>query len=339
MEIFKEKKLDPNFCSEMIKRVKRLIGSSTTFSLIGLPGQGISLFLKYLVCQDFAYFVHVDVYDLTKLDKQSLFEVLFSSLSHRSPKTGVSLIKQCQKELIRLVDQHHRIVIIFNRFDQLKRKFDKELLNNLRALRDIDRQKIVMIFAVNKSVHLLAPHAIDQGNLFMYSKILTLKPYSPTDLSQLLRLDEPQTKISSTHLKKLTNLSGGHYQLFKLLLKSEKQNYLEDPFIRLQLEKINQALTPNQQVTIPLLKQFTKSAPPLSLPLKEAKLFKLLKKNPGSTVSLEEIFQTIWPQDSYEISNWALNSLIYRLRKNLQVNSQKYIIENYKKVGYRLVKI
>jgi len=268
MKTFKEKKLGSNFCPEMIKRVKELIDSSTTFSLVGLPGMGISLFLKYLVCQDFAYFVHVDVYGLAKLNKQSLFKTLLISLSHKNPKTRINLIKQCQKELKKLVSQHQRVVIVFNRFDQLKNEFDKELFNNLRTLRDVNREKIVMIFAVNKPLHLSAPDAIDQGNLFLYSKTLILKPYSSADLSRLLRLDEPRLKISPVHLKKLANLSGGHYQLFKLLLKSKKQNYLEDPFIRLQLDNIHQALTPNQQVAIPLLNQFTKSVSPLSVPLK-----------------------------------------------------------------------
>lgn len=76
----------------------------------------------------------------------------------------------------------------------------------------------------------------------------------------------------------------------------------------------------------------------IKLPPKEALLFSLLKRNEGKAVSKDELFKVIW-QNSDEVTDWSLNALIYRLRKNPTFSSSGYTIESQKKIGYYLLKL
>lgn len=86
----------------------------------------------------------------------------------------------------------------------------------------------------------------------------------------------------------------------------------------------------------PLLFEYIKTNMPAKLPVKEAKLFNLLRKNMGRIVPKDEIFQEVW-QENEETSDWALDALIYRLRKHPTLAAQGYVIESQKKVGYTLI--
>ena len=91
------------------------------------------------------------------------------------------------------------------------------------------------------------------------------------------------------------------------------------------------------QLFTPLLTQYIKENLGLKLPVKEAKLFRLLRNNMGKTVSKEDIFNIVWVENPEEATDWALDALIYRLRKHPFMKSQGYIIESQKKVGYILI--
>ncbi|MEK7182962.1 MAG: helix-turn-helix domain-containing protein [Patescibacteria group bacterium] len=370
---FKEDHLGAEFCKETIVAIKKLINASISFTVVGMPGLGISIFLRYVATQPFSYFVHVDVYELSKLTRFELVKLLLKELgTHSSSKNYEQLLKACQKGLEDLVKTHKRVVIIFNRFDQLHKEFDISFFNNLRTLRDVDREKIVMVFAANKPLYMFAPQAIDKGNLNMYSKTLYLPPYSPQDLRRLLILNAPELTKDKASLEKALKLAGGHYQLLQLLLKSERlENPLLDYFIKAQLKILYDYLNYNQRKVVqiialkkkvnngdnylmdvglvvkrahnyhlftPLLAEFVKSNIPLRLPVKEAWLFRLLKKNLGKVVTKDEIYEAVWPEDPVEASEWALNALVYRLRRNPTFAQQGYIIENHKKVGYVMIK-
>ncbi|MBI2405502.1 helix-turn-helix domain-containing protein [Candidatus Microgenomates bacterium] len=370
---FKERHLGSEFCKKRVVAIKKLINTSISFTTVGMPGLGISIFLRYVATQPFAHFVHVDVYELSALTRIELVKLLLKELgTHSSSKNYEQLLKACQKRLEDLTKTHTRVVIIFNRFDQMHKEFDISFFNNLRTLRDVDREKIVMIFAANKPLYMLAPQAIDKGNLNMYSKTLYLIPYSTHDLRKLLVINAPELTKDKVSLEKALKLCGGHYQLLQLLLKSERlENPLFDHFVKTQLKlfydyltydqrKIVQKIALRKKVTTideylvdvglvvkyshsyhlftPLLTEFVQSNIPLRLPVKEAWLFRLLKKNLGKVVPKDELFETVWPEDPVEASEWALNALIYRLRKNPTFAQQGYVIENHKKVGYMMIK-
>ncbi|MBI2595637.1 helix-turn-helix domain-containing protein [Candidatus Daviesbacteria bacterium] len=382
---FKEAKLGPKFCREDIKKIRQLIENSTTFSVCGMPSMGISIFLRFLATQKFAYFVHVDINELPKLSRSELFKLLRKQLRH---------------PLEELAQKHRRIVIIFNRFDRLKKEFNEDFFSNLRSLRDIDKEKIVMVFAANrplleqsffsnlrslrdidkeKIVMVFAanrplleqsPKALSGGNLNMYSKTFYLKPYSKEDLKKLTGLNAPKF-LKHQDFDRALELSGGHYQLLQLLLKSDclHENPLQDKAIKFQLKDLYKYLkypqrkllqktalgkkvkTPEKylldtgfvkktggklEVFTTLLADFIKSGARVRLPFQESRLFALLKSRAGKTVTKDEIFEALWKNG--EGSDWALNALIYRIRKNPAFVSLGYIIENQKKSGYSLIR-
>lgn len=337
---------------------KKFIDQGISFVAMSMPGVGASYFLKYLASQKFAYFIYVDFYALPTLSQHEFYRMFLKDLGGKpGPKTDEQVFLESKEILKKLSERHDTVVIIFSRFDQLKNDFDANFLSNLQSLATIQPGKIVLIFTSIKPLDEIAPDAITGGNLTFYSKILYFKPYSKEELKKLFKLE----------LDQLVELSGGHYQLLQILLNSQKQeNLLLDRFVKMQMkelvdyldyhqrkqvqklalgkkvEEIDEYLlgvgmvTPAGKLFTPLLADYIKQNLPVKLPVKESKLFKLLRKNLGQIVSKDEIFAEVW-KESEEASDWALDALIYRLRNHPFIKSQSYIIESHKKVGYTLL--
>ncbi|MBI4038930.1 helix-turn-helix domain-containing protein [Candidatus Daviesbacteria bacterium] len=235
-------------------------------------------------------------------------------------------------------------------------------------LRSDEAGKIVLILTSIKPLYEIAPQAITGGNINFYSENLYFKPYCEADLRKLLTI-EPLRPTAKAILDNLIKLSGGHFQLLQILRRSQKQsNLLLDQFVKLQLKEltdflnysqrrelqkialgkslneaddyllgIGMVINSNFQIFTPLLSQYIKENIQVKLPIKEARLFKLLRNNWGKTVSKDEIFTQVWGENGQGVTDWALDALIYRLRKHPFIKNQGYIIENHKKVGYTLV--
>lgn len=373
---FFESKYGNNFCLKKIEKIKSLIDSSTSFTVIGMPGVGVTIFLKYLATTDLAYFIYVDSYLLADLTKEEFFKLLLKELGDESPETGNQLFERCLKKLAELTQKHSKIVLIFNRFDQLKSIFDDNFFGNIWALRHVNRGKIVIISTANKSLSEIAPDALSAGNQEIFSKIVHFRPFFPEDLEVITSVYNQNNLIENPEAIALAkNLCGGHYQLLLLLLKSARlSNPLQDRFIELQLKELYEFVKFKQRRVLqkialskkvdypdeylmeiglvkkqndgyelftPLLSEYIVHHHPKRLPVKEAKLFNLLKQNLKKVVPKEEIFSSLWPEDSKDYdkaSEWALNSLIYRLKKNRTFISSGYHLENHKKEGYILFK-
>lgn len=368
---FQEAQLGPKFAQNHLRSFKELIDSSLSFVAISMPGVGVSYFLKYLVMQDFAYFIHVDLYSLPTLSQHEFYKLLLSELGGDPDlKTDEDLLSEAKKLLQALSKKRDKIVLIFSRFDQLKDQFDWNLLSNIQSLSAISPNKIVLIFTSIKPLHKLAPDALSGGNLNFYSKELYFKPYPKEDLEKLLQVESIKP-ASKENLENLLNLSGGHNQLFHILLSSQKQhNLLLDQFVKLQLKELVDYLDYHQKKTVqkialgkkvleiddyllaigmvkqtadkyglftPLLAEYIKTNLPAKLPVKEAKLFKLLRNNMGKTVSKDGIFAEVWGENNENATDWALDALIYRLRNHPFMKTHGYIIESHKKVGYTLI--
>ncbi len=368
---FKEKNLSQDFCQLKIAEAQRLINLSVPFTVVGMPTAGISFFLKFLATRDFAKFIHIDINELPSISKNELLKLILKELSG---KTVVGdepdLMEKIKIELSKLVSKHDRVVLVFNRFDRLQSLFDQNFFANLRTLWEVDKEKIVLVFTANKPLTQIAPEAVSGGNLNLCGKVLYLTPHSGADLIQLVKMNAPNLLADQQRVRKALELGGGHYQLSLLLLKSDDllKNPIADPVIGFQLKELTDFLNKKQQnqlqqiildkkltaidpflvnvgfvkpngseVFSPLFKSYLLTHLDLKLPQKEQKLFKLLKSKNGKIVTKEEIFDQIWDQDE-EASDWALDSLIYRLRKN-PVFTTQYLLESHKKQGYSLIKI
>lgn len=373
---FIEAKLGPDFAKENLKNFKELINSALSFVVISMPGVGVSYFLKYLAMQSFAFFIHVDIYSLPTLSQHEFYKLLLTELGGKpGSKTDEQLLTEIKENLKKLSAKQERIVIIFSRFDQLKAEFDWNFLSNIQSLAaqsltGVLPGKIALIFTSTKPMHEIAePEALSGGNLNFYSENLYFKPYSEEDLKKLLKI-EPSRPVSKEALERLIELSGGHNQLLHILLSSPKENLLLDRFVKMQMKEFVDYLDYQQRKQIqkialgkkledvdeyllgvgmvkksgsklelftPLLAEYIRTNMPVKLPVKEAKLFKLLRKNVGNTVSKDEIFAEVWQDNPDQASDWALDALIYRLRKHPFMQSHGYIIESQKKVGYTLI--
>src|SRR3989344_353483 len=370
---FREAQLGPDFAKDALKEFKQLIDSGVSFVTHSMPGVVASYFLKYLATQAFAFFIYVDFYNLPTLNQHEFYRMFLRDLGgDPSGKSDEQVFIETKEIFKKLTEKHEKIVIIFSRFDQLKKELDENFLSNLQSLATISPGKIVLIFTAIKPLHELSPEAVTGGNLTFYSRSLYFKPYSTKDLKKLLKI-EPEQLNPNVDLDQLIELSGGHNQLLHILLNSQKQqNLLLDQFVRMQLKELIDYLDYQQRKQVhkialgrkldevdeyllgvgmikqedsahrlfsPLFEEYIRSYLAPRLPQKEYKLFKLLRQNTGKIVNKDELFQTLWQQDSDKATDWALDALIYRLRKHPFLKSQGYIIENHKKVGYTLVQV
>lgn len=375
---FKEAQLKSGFAKEKLHDFKTLIEASVSFVAISMPGVGVSYFLRYLATQTFAYFIHIDLYLLPTLSQHEFYKLLLSELGGKiGSKDDGQMLKEAQEILSKLSRKHSKIVLIFSRFDQLKDYFDWNFLSNLQSLVNIATGKIVEIFTSTKPLSEITPDSLSGGNLNFYSENLYFKPFSKEDLKMLCQI-EPAKSTPPAIFDYLLDLSGGHNQLLHILLSSQKQqNLLLDQFVKMQMKElvdyldyfqrkqlqriamgktitevddyllgigmVKSSKVKDQNSTFelfsPLLTEYIKTSLPVRLPVKEEKLFKLLKEHLGKTVNKDEIFTAVWGENATEATDWALDALIYRLRKHPFMKANGYIIESHKKIGYTLVQV
>ena len=159
---FKEKDLGPNFAQDKLKEFKQLINAGLSFVVISIPGVGVSYFLKYLAMQDFAYFIHVDIYALPILSQHEFYKLLLTELGGKpGKKPDEDLFLQSKKILQNLAQKREKIVIIFSRFDQLNKEFDWNFLSNIQSLTAVAPGKIVLIFTSTKPLYeIVEPEAL-----------------------------------------------------------------------------------------------------------------------------------------------------------------------------------
>lgn len=340
-------------------QIKNSIEMGQCVTVNGMPGVGISLFLKELCEENFAHFYYVDVFALSQITTDTLFKELSRLLGNNDSPNHIEEIQQSLQEKI----QSKPIVICFAGFDKLEKNLTKKLFDDLRAIRGIDRSKIIYIFGVCKRIETIIPESVMDSDISMFSKKLYLIPFSSDECEYLLQKYGPRVDN-----EKIT-LSGGHFQLLQLLIQTEfPANPLNDQFIELCLKNIYMHLTIHQRKILqkiadgkipakidpylasigiinsnneffsPLFKVFVLNQKSKKIPAKEGKLFRLLKARSGTVVNKTDIFQTVWEGDSSEATDWALDSLIYRLRKNETFQKSGYYIESVKKQGYILFK-
>ncbi len=370
---FQESKLGPDFAKEKMADFKKLIAGGQSFTVVSMPGVGVSYFLKYLSCQSFAHFIHIDLYNLPTLNQHEFYRMFHRDLGGKpSSITDEQIFLEIKAKLKKLAEENEKVVVIFSRFDQLKKDLDENFLSNLQSLTTLAPGKIMLIFTAIKPLYELVPEACRGGNLPFYSKLLYFIPYQPRDLKALFTLEH--TIKAHPDLDEIIHLSGGHNQLLNIFINSHKKsNLLLDKFVKLQLRDLYNYLDYQQKKQVakialgkkvedvdeyllgvgyviqdkigtrlfsPILAEYIKTNLPSKLPVKEAKLFRLLRNNTGKVVSKDEIFANVWDSpagESADATDWALDALIYRLRNSQFMKSHGYIVESHKKVGYTLI--
>ncbi|HEX7042870.1 MAG TPA: helix-turn-helix domain-containing protein [Patescibacteria group bacterium] len=367
---FKEKLLPLNFALEKIEDIRLLIDRSLSFTIVGLPSLGVSLFLKYLSLNTDKIVVYLDTYSISEPNKHGFYLLLGESLGANvtNNMSDQEILQQSKDAVSNLVKKHKKVLIIINRFELLEKEFTQQFLGSLRLLPHEFGNNVSYIFSLTLPFEEIAIESLGGGNLDLFTRYYYFKPYQNKDLIELLKIHNPELNPTPDQLKEALSLSGGHFQLFQLLLKTErgKIDPLRDPFIKFLLKQIYdnfsyeirrqiQKIALGKKIDVDdyllriglvnekdeffskLFKIYVLSQISLKLPAKEAMLFGLLKNAKGKVVSKEKIFQEIW-KNSDNASDWALDSLIYRLRRNPIFKRSGYVLESYKKQGYVLSK-
>jgi len=361
------------FAEQQVLEVAKRIDSATTTSVLGIPGAGISIFMKHLSAQPLGHMIYLDIFSLPSLMPHELYKSLLEKLGGKAQErnTDDELIALCIKQLESLTAQHAKVVLCIAGFDQLQPEFSASFFHYLRTLRAVDKSKVVFIFGICRRLETLLPDNIIDTDLSLFSSINYLKPYNEEDIRHMLSLYGPHTDIVKEELDKAIGLSGGHFQFLQLLLASERRNNpTQDPFIQLAFKNIFMHLSSTQKAIVrklavdgtypktddyltnigllnkrgdtyelfsALFAECVRAFSAPKLPIKERRLFAILKRNKGRVVTKREIFDEVWRGQEIG-SEWALNALLYRLRKHPAFTAQNYTIESHKKIGYSLTK-
>lgn len=372
---FREGQISQPFFKSKDKEVNELIKRSVTFTLLSIPGVGVTQFLRHFVMIHNYYFTFIETLSLTSFSKSNFLKLILQELGKESNfSEDQDLFLACKARLEELIIKNDRVVIIFNRFNKFSKQLDYDFFSNLRLLRNINPEKIVMIFTANKPIDEMNPKAITGPNVNFLLHYLYFGTYPEPDLRKLIPVYAPHVEFrSKQEIDKAIDLSGGHINLLSLLLNCENADPLSDRYVNIQLKDIFSLLNYRQRnvlkkitlgknisevddylikvglvikkgkdrfkVFTPLLEEYIKSHSYIRLPVKEQKLLSLLKKNLGKIVSKDEIFEALWGDNPDLGSDWALNALVYRLKKNSTFQNSGYVIENHKKMGYCLVAV
>ncbi len=349
--------------------VATMLSQRQTVSVLGMPGSGISLFLKELCKANLGHSVYIDVFGISQLTSLELFRTLAASLGVKSIGDSDTLIvKECIKRLEQLTRTKGTVIIYFAGFDQLVNVLDTSLLQHLQALARCADGKVKLVFGLCISLKKLIPDALFDSGLRLFGNRYYLKPHSSDELKYLLETYGPPGWSSAPNLEGMIKLSGGHFQLLMTLLShqadlSDIPTKPADPLFknlydhllgpqRTIVRNLAQGrhlkasdeylqgigmVAPHGTLFSPLFSDYLAGLYGQRLPAKEQRLFSLLKRSLGSVVPKRVIIDTVW-KDSEVGSEWALNALIYRLRKHPAFVAKGYTIENHKKVGYILTK-
>ena len=278
----------------------------------------------------------------------------------KNDDSSLSAIKQ---NIDALCETNERVVMVFNRFDRLAGILDQNLSDNLRYLRS-NHAKMLMIFVTSSPLYETHHQILSDGSK-IFTKTVYFKPYEAKDLLQIAHIDSLPMKRA----REVVELSGGHHSLFHTLMRCQDiNNPLSDPTDELIVQQIYSSFNTKrrdvlmavvegrhvkpdeylsgtgivktsesgqQELFTPLLSKYILKQGSFSLPHKERKLLRLLKQNTGKLVRKRDIFDQIWGDEV--AGDWALNSLVYRLRRHPAFDSNRYTIKSAKKDGYILI--
>ena len=125
---FNEAVLGPDFAKDKLKDFRQLIDRSLSFVVVSMPGVGVSYFLRYLASQNFARFFHIDLYSLASLTQHELYKLILLELGGKDgKKTDEQMLEETGNILKGLSGKYEKIVLIFSRFDKLKKEFNSFL--------------------------------------------------------------------------------------------------------------------------------------------------------------------------------------------------------------------
>jgi hypothetical protein len=359
--LYNTRHFSDSFAKQLIGACQSDIKSLNSFNLCAMPGIGITFFLKALTQNSPDDYIFINSYEMEEFTREAFYSQLGAKLG--LDENNQSKLSKISKALTQKAKSVDRLVIICNRLDRLGDILDQNFYDNLRFLRDSARDKITMIFVSSHPLIEISGRNV-RDIVSLITKTVYFTGYSVDDLQEIFASRGTQDVD-----REALELSGGHHLLSQVLLNCQNlAKPLSDPMVELVIKDLYLGLSIKRQRLIsssvkksskpqdqylldagfinqsgdkyeaftPLLVGYIQSLGNQHLPLKEKRLFKVLLQHRGSIVSKEVVCDYVWSEDNGIVSDWALNALVYRLRRHDAFNSQRYTIESRKGEGYIL---
>lgn len=304
-----------DFQKEVVGEIKKFIEIGSNMQLVGTRGSGKSLFFRMLtVNPERVGDVRVFYYDL-------LLDTLFDE--------GTDALKKGRKCLF-----------LLDSFDEIKNEL---LIKKLASLYDNYRDFLTIIFSVNRP--------IDTFDKF-FGEAYYLQGLNEKDAKWFIEGIESSygKKISSKSINLIVDETGGHMGLIKRLIEAKfsgksfknlLNNPALDPHLNYQLEVIKEELSGRKNYfTSPLIERFLddkKIIKKIRLTNLENKVYEFLRKNPNSVINRKDTIEEVWGENGLNISDHALDQIIYRLNLKLSKMGRGERIETVRGRGHELV--
>lgn len=350
------------FCDEWVSNCLDLIARGASINLVAMPGVGVTFLVRQLTYRSPDECVAINSFEMHEFTKVALYNQLTGKLG-LAAEPGGHVDLRAIGEALKMRAGDGKIILIFNRFDRLGPVLDQGLYENLRFLRDVANGRLALLFVTAEPVTEFASQGI-QDLLRLVDNVLYFPGYPQEDMTEIIK-----SSNSPDVERQVVELAGGHHALLQILSRCQNlDNALSDPMVELVIKDIYLGLTPKRRKVIetiatghslpadsflanigyvaedagklrtftPLLSEYALRQTQAHLPARERRLLKLLLRNAGNVVSKQDIFDTVWHEADGIASDWALNALVYRLRRHPAFDSQRYTIESHKKQGYIL---
>ncbi len=349
------------FCNDLLVACEDAIDSRQSFNLVAIPGVGVTFFVKYLERRLSARFVYINPYEMHEFSKQAVYAQLAKKLGMDEP--GSASVDDIRRALLELSQSASSVVILFNRFDRVSGVVDERFYDVLRHLRDANRSKIVIGFVTG--VPLINDARLARSLMGLVTRTVYFSGYGDTDMQQILAGSGARAATDQE-----LRLAGGHHVLLQVLMGcQDMENALSDPMVELVIKDMLASLPQNYRRHVerlalkgagsddafllgthfvsqeaertilftPLMEEYIRRSHHVKLPQKEQRLFDVLARHGGRVVNKQEIFDYVWREQNGIASEWALNALVYRLRRHPGFDARRYEIESHKKSGYVLI--
>ncbi|PJA39958.1 hypothetical protein CO179_03870, partial [candidate division WWE3 bacterium CG_4_9_14_3_um_filter_39_7] len=209
---------------------KDRIHQKDSFLVIGMPGVGVSSFLRSLTLEfsqkDTQQTLYIDLNESRALTEQSFYQHIIDRYNELTQQTLTSIT-----ELTSYINENNlHLVIIVDRFEKAVKQLGEEFFDGLRSTIESSGKSVTFICGLDQDLLDIRNYEdIDQFYTLISSFNYYLKPLSKEDSFSFISTLEKERNMSMSDQTKeqLYVLTGGHLRMLKsyiLSLDTQEEN-------------------------------------------------------------------------------------------------------------------
>lgn len=299
MKIF-ESSFPRNYRQEEIKKILDYLTTGKFCQIVCAPGAGKATVLRLLAHNRSLLKFHLEekegpirfIYlnlEHTNYQEEQIARFLLLALDEKAPETDnyFVLTQKLTEAVNKLVVEDQTIIFLFDHFDEYQNRLPRSFFQLLRNLKNIAKYKFAAAFATRRDLAEFVDREIlkDFYDFFIDNTVyLKINDQSATNFlfSQIEGVFDK--KLSETDIRTITDLTGGHIKLTKVLTESVLREdisldidaLLKTPIVTATLIEIWLVLTAQEQQA---LIDIARNKPPKTDPCKNLVKFDLVKSN------------------------------------------------------------